>query len=218
MGTKKGFVFKMTPEQFIRKVAGLYQEARHPRFYHPSVKRGLSHSISGFLEDLMAAFIAFNAIEPFEFLVNQSVKVGGETIIPDIVLVRNGEEITNLVDVKTDLGWKRKEFSTLCKDQNNRLGRMLGKPATTRDGLTKQKLSLRLLKTAKYHVVVVMGVNISEEMLAKHKTFVKTLKHMELYVLCEGQSLNVYDKNVDEIMDAVTIRHDEFESLMGNLT
>lgn len=58
--------YNMTPEEFIKKIRDLYQQAKNPRYYHPRIRRGRSHSISALSEDLVAAFIAFNLINDIQ--------------------------------------------------------------------------------------------------------------------------------------------------------
>ena len=100
------YYFKMEPQEFIRKIIELYREARKPRFYHPSVKRGVSRSIPSLTED-------------YDFFIDQYItfREGIKTIRPDTVIAQNGE-VKHIIDIKTDLGWKREEITETCRKKN----------------------------------------------------------------------------------------------------
>ena len=91
----------MEPNKFIEKAKALYRNARQPKFKHINVSRGLSHSISGALEDLMAFYLAENDTSDRKFFVDQTVNVNGRNKRPDIVIWQGGVA-ENFVDLKTD--------------------------------------------------------------------------------------------------------------------
>lgn len=99
------YYFKMEPRGFIRKVIELYREARKPRFYHPSIKRGLNRAISGLTEDLLSYFLAVNLTEDYDLFTNQNITFsnGIKTIRPDTVIVKNNV-IEHIIDIKMDFG------------------------------------------------------------------------------------------------------------------
>ncbi len=112
------YYFKMKPKEFIRKVIELYREARKPRFYHPSVKRGLSRSISGLTEDLLSYFLAVNLTKDYNIFTDQNITFSGniKTVRPDTVLVQNGI-INHIIDIKTDFGWMKDQITEFCRKQ-----------------------------------------------------------------------------------------------------
>ena len=71
------YIFKMEPEDFIRKVIELYREARMSSFYHPKLKRGQSRVIYNLTEDLMAYFLAVNLTEDYDFYIDQPITFEG---------------------------------------------------------------------------------------------------------------------------------------------
>ena len=75
------YYFKMEPREFIRKVIELYREARKPRFYHPSIKRGLSRAISGLTEDLLSYFLAVNLTEDYDLFTDQNITFNESNIL-----------------------------------------------------------------------------------------------------------------------------------------
>ncbi|GHV94502.1 hypothetical protein AGMMS50293_08220 [Spirochaetia bacterium] len=97
------FYMRMSPADFVRKVIDLYFAARSPNYYHPSIKRGRSRTISGQVEDLCALFFAININKKYTYLVDQAITFNKETIYPDIAIIDNNE-LKSIIDVKMDLG------------------------------------------------------------------------------------------------------------------
>ena len=93
----------MEPREFIRKVIELYREARKPRFYHPSINRGLSRAISRLTEDLLSYFLAVNLTEDYDLFTDQNITFssGIKTIRPDTVVVKNNV-MEHIIDIKTE--------------------------------------------------------------------------------------------------------------------
>jgi len=160
----------MTPTEFMRKVIELYINARNPAFYHPTIRRGRSHAISGKLEDLFAAFLAFNFTENYKILVDQAITVNKVTMYPDIMIVR-GKIIKNLIDIKTDLGWKRKKFTHFCKELNSKIKTIPDKDGKTKDGITKEEKILRFSKRLCNHIVIISDQNISKQLFVQLQGF-----------------------------------------------
>jgi len=207
----------MTPKEFMRQVIELYINARKPKHYHPNIKRGRSHTISGALEDLFAAFLAFNVTEHYNFYVDQAITVNKHTMYPDVMLVKNNM-IRNLVDIKTDLGWKRHQFANLCKDSNAKIAKLGGKKGAIKDGITKKQESLSFSRKVCNHIVIISDQNIQAELFKKHMKAVEKLSHIDVYVLSKNQHPNAYDKNAEAILKEMDIQENEFERLMENLT
>ena len=121
------YYFKMEPREFIRKIIELYREARKPRFYHPSVKRGVSRKISSLTEDLFSYFLAVNLTEDYDFFTDQNITFseGKKILRPDTIIAQN-HVIMNIIDIKMDLGWKRNTFSNNCRLKNEFIKRVKG--------------------------------------------------------------------------------------------
>ena len=82
---------------------------------------------------------------------------------PDVMLVKNNM-IRNLVDVKTDLGWKRRQFTDLCKDANAKIAKLGGKKGAIKEGITKKQKSLSFSKKVCNHVVIISDQNIQKKL------------------------------------------------------
>lgn len=219
------YYFKMEPREFIRKVIELYREARKPRLYHPSIKRGLSRAISGLTEDLLSYFLAVNLTEDYDLFTDQNITFskGIKTIRPDTVIVKNNV-IEHIIDIKTDFGWKRDKITEFCREKNEELKEIKGKPGKVQilnpDGITKQQKLLNLSEDLILHIVVISGKNISKEKLDHHLQNVKNLKleNIELYILTSGIHPNIYEKTLEEVLNSIIIHDEEFTRLFDNLT
>ena len=143
------YYFKMEPREFIRKVIELYREARKPRFYHPSIRRGLSRAISGLTEDLLSYFLAVNLTEDYDLFTDQNITFGEgiKTIRPDTVIVKNNI-IENIIDIKTDFGWMRDKITEFCREKNEVLKKIKGKSGKVKilnpDSITKEERTIKL--------------------------------------------------------------------------
>ena len=132
------FDFKMTPQEFMRKVIELYHLSRIPQYYHPQVRRGRSHSVAGRTEDLVAAFLGFNLIQQCEIRVDQpiTVKETGQIVYPDIALLESGQ-LKQVLDVKMDLGWNRRGLPKFCEEKRTMIEDIRRSPVQLKDGITK---------------------------------------------------------------------------------
>jgi hypothetical protein len=219
------YYFKMEPREFIRKVIELYREARKPRFYHPSIKRGLSRAISGLSEDLLSYFLAVNLTEDYDIYTDQNITFhrGIKTIRPDSVIVKNNV-IKHILDIKTDFGWMRDKITEFCRKKNEELINVKGTSGKVQilnhDGITKQEKVLELSDDLILHIVVISRENISKDKLDNHLQNVKNLKleHIELYTLTSEMHPNVYEKPIEEVLKSIKIHQNEFIRLMDNLT
>ena len=219
------YYFKMEPREFIRKVIELYREARKPRFYHPSIKRGLSRTISGLTEDLLSYFLAVNLTEDYDLFTDHNItfSTGIKTIRPDTVIVKNNV-IEHIIDIKTDFGWMRDKITEFCRNKNEELKKVKGNSGKVQilnpDGITKQEKMLKLSDDLILHIVIISRENISKEKLDNHLQNIKNLKleNVELYTLTSKIHPNVYEKPIEEVLNSIKIHEDEFKRLMDNIT
>lgn len=219
------YYFKMEPREFIRKVIELYREARKPRFYHPSIKRGLSRTISGLTEDLLSYFLAVNLTEDYDLFTDHNITFskGIKTIRPDTVIVKNNV-IEHIIDIKTDFGWMRDKITEFCRNKNEELKKIKGKSGKIQilnpDGITKLEKILKISDNLIFHIVVINRENISKEKIDNHLQNVKNLKleNVEVYTLTSEIHPNIYEKPIEEVLNSIKIHEDEFKRLMDNLT
>ncbi|MCP6718637.1 MAG: hypothetical protein KJI71_00210 [Patescibacteria group bacterium] len=215
----------MEPREFIRKVIELYREARKPRFYHPSIKRGLSRTISGLTEDLLSYFLAVNLTEDYDLFTDHNITFskGIKTIRPDTVIVKNNV-IEHIIDIKTDFGWMRDKITEFCRNKNEELKKIKGKSGKIQilnpDGITKLEKILKISDNLIFHIVVINRENISKEKIDNHLQNVKNLKleNVEVYTLTSEIHPNIYEKPIEEVLNSIKIHEDEFKRLMDNLT
>jgi len=204
----------------MRKVIELYQLARIPNFYHPRIRRGRSHSISGKVEDLMAIFLGFNLPESFEMYVDQPIRLVEieKTIYPDITLIKDGE-ITNFLDVKTDLAFNRDGLPVFCDDKQKLMIRVRkGIQARWRDGITKKESYIRVSRKCSYHILIISGKNISQAKLNSVLDDAKVYEpDVTVYVLSGGVHPNEYGSAQEQILGKLKINHDAFDNLFGRL-
>jgi len=211
---------KMSPKEFMFKVIELYVKARSPAFYHPKIKRGRSHAISGLVEDLLAAFLAFNLTGDYDLYVDQPIILGNSeisSVYPDITLVK-GDSIVNLIDVKMDLGWIRRGFIEFCEERDRLIDKIKGKEGKIKDGITKEQKELSFSENLEYHVVLVSELNISPKQLEKNKNGVSGLSNVKVYFLSGGIHPNTYNISIDEILGRMKIKESEFQELIHSLT
>jgi hypothetical protein len=218
------FAYNMTPEEFIKRVRGLYQEAKLPRYYHPEIHRGRSHSIASITEDLVAAFIAFNLTKKYTIYIDQPITIHAinKTVYPDIAICQDGE-IMNIIDVKMDLGWIRNGLESICKENNMFLKSIRNKDGNIKDGINKIRKSVIISRNLKYYMLIVSGCNITirnlEEQIEKAKKYEPDVL---CYVLSGGEHPNAYNITDDEFMERVVIYNKNFDkffydiNLIGN--
>jgi len=130
--------YKMSPEEYFRKIIELYNQSRDPKFYNPNIQRGRSSSISSELEDLTAFFIALNNPNKCSYFTDQPMKFEGSTTkYPDIVIQNKDKSIRNLIDVKTDIGWNRDGMFSFCEEWEKRIESIKGTETEFKQGKDK---------------------------------------------------------------------------------
>lgn len=217
----------MKERDFVKKIIELYRSARISKFPDPKIRRGRSHSISSFAEDLFAKYLIGKIKADFIY-VDQPISIRGSKAqsYPDIVVVKNSKLIA-FCDLKTDLGFNRDGLFALCKKHNFWLKRVAGKNCKIRDGVTKKDYIFKINKSASYNIVLISGRNINKEKLynqiQKSKKFSPKI---DIFILTEGKNdknrkqykvhLNDYGKSLRELLDRVKSR-DDFSRLVKKL-
>lgn len=167
--------YKMTPEEFFKKLIELYRSAREPKYYNPNIFRGRSFSISSELEDLTALFIALNNPKPCNYFTDQPIKFEGKTTkYPDIVIQNDDSNtIENLIDTKTDTGWNRDGMLDFCMKWEAIIETVKGKNTSFSNGKTRKKYTGVFSENLHYHVIVATEINSG-------KKFEKIMKKLNL--------------------------------------
>lgn len=206
--------YKVTPDLFISEVIRLYKEARKARVNNNRITRGRSHSISSHVEDIFAEFLAEN-LEKYNYLVDQPISIEGKKnpIYPDIVLVDN-DKITDLIDLKMDLGWNRNGFIAFCEKKEHLIEDIRNKGCRLKDGVTKEVKSFKIDKNLKYHIVIISDTNISKKRMKANLEGTSKLRNVCVYSLSSNQHPNTYEE--DKLKD-IKINIDQFDKLINSL-
>ena len=207
----------MTSKELFRQLVYLYRNARNPVYYHPSIKRGRSHTIASQVEDLFAFFLSLNLTKDYQFLVDQPLNLGKKQLYPDISILEMGKLI-HAFDVKTDLGWKRNDFTQFCEDKEREIKRFFGVELSATDGITKEKFKIKTATSFHYHVVILSGLNINRKKLEEHLNAINKLNYVHAYVLYPNEHPNYYGEAVEQFINSVTINTEDFKRIERALT
>ncbi len=201
----------MTQEEFVKKIRDAYLKARKciyvPNYNNCTLSRGTSHSISSITEDLFGCYCA-NKVQsdnkiniyidpPVSFkgteLKNKSNKKA-LLIRPDLMISKN-DIATCFFDVKTDLGYKRKDFFSQAKERNEQLELIKNKLCSIKDGMTKEKNNIKISNKIKLIYVVISQGNIKKSVQDEFIKQIKLLKNVDVFLLTTGDHLNSYHPN-----------------------
>lgn len=206
----------ITPKEFYKKVKCVYRKNQTPANHFDNssgsekVRRGRSHTTSSQCEDLLAFYIAANTKRFSCIHVDQPLTMNrsperAKVFYPDISLVlekEGGERtITDLLDLKTDVGWNRVGFSKFLSDKGESVKNIRDKSLSVSNSIKKQKernkdvcdcAELKVSPDCNYHIVVITEENsFSKEDWGKHKNSAKD-KGVYLYTLSSGLHPNGY--------------------------
>jgi hypothetical protein len=210
--------YKMSPEEYFKKIIELYRNSREPKFYNPNIHRGRSSSISSELEDLTALFLALNNPNQCSYFTDQPMKFeGSSTKYPDIVIQNTDGLIKDLVDVKTDIGWDRDGLYAFCQEWEKRIRAVKGKKTEFKHGKNKTKVQGKFSENLKYHVVVVSEKNSGSKIESDHRNVMTKLRHVCLYVLSKGEHPNNYKYDGEELLERIEINNNEFQRLVSHI-
>lgn len=208
--------YKMSPDEYFRKLIELYFISREPEYYNPNIFRGRSMSISSELEDLTALFIALNNPNSCNYFTDQPLKFSNaKTKYPDIVIQHENGVIYDLVDMKADTGWNRDGMLKFCEEWEQYIKSVQGIKTQFINGKTKNKHEGQFSDNLKYHVVVATEVNSGKKILEDYASVKKQCKNVELYILSKGIHPNHYGLSQDEILKKIEINNSEFDRLMS---
>jgi hypothetical protein len=210
--------YKMTPEEYFRKLIELYFNSREPKYYNPNIFRGRSTSISSELEDLTALFIALNNPNSCNYFTDQPMKFhGSKTKYPDIVIQHENKVIYDLVDMKADTGWNRDGMLAFCEEWEQCIGSIQGTETHFVNGKTKEKLKGKFSTDLKYHVVVATEVNSGKKIFEDYELVKEKCSNVKLYILSKGLHPNHYGLSQDDVLSNISINNSEFDRLMNDI-
>lgn len=217
----------MTNQELIDNIQKYYAEARDSEYNHSQITRGRKHSISSKVEDLFAYFLLKQLDkENTELWVDYPMTYKSKTkltkknnpssitIYPDIAIVRNNI-VTDVIDIKMDLGWKRDFAPTLNKAleavnelQSVKVGTY--KKVDEFGNKTKTGFPIKFSSKLKWHIVVISDQNISHHQMIKNESTAS--------ILCAESTLNLYifTRNQHPNGGIPEIQHEEIERFINN--
>ena len=204
--------YTMTPEEFYRQLISLYRQAREPVFYHPSLARGRSHSISSQAEDLFGLFLAMNTPRRCKFYIDQAMQFGEKKYYPDVVIQETSGTIYDLVDLKTDIGWSRKALPGLCQRWDERLRQVKGTGTYFNDGRTKKEIRGNFAEDIILHIVILTAAN-GGNLAAQIKQLPK-YDHVQVYLMADGKHPNTYGIKPTDLLAKMGVVQAEFDRFM----
>ncbi len=189
----------MTEIEFFEKVHQMYREANELIEGRDdfNIKRGMAHTMSGYLEDLFALFIAkkvnrkdllFYVDKVFSIRFNKLEKA--KSLKPDLMILENNI-LTHYFDLKSNLGWNR-DARKYLEEKNRLVEKLRGKEAWIRDKIDKTTQQITISNDLTYHMVVVFGGNISKKIMDANIEFAETLEFVKIDILHQKRRVEAH--------------------------
>jgi hypothetical protein len=180
------------PDRFIESLVDAYRAARLPVQPHPKLSRGESRAIASEAEDRFAYYLIDRLKNVGHIFINQtitSVSNGAKKRIKPDLVICHGEEIRVLIDLKTDLGYQRRQFSDSMKKVDELISKIRGQKISLwkKVGEGRERLERTLSKSAKYVLVVVSDQNINKKQAPN-----STTRH---YLFCYAEYIPMFTVN-----------------------
>ncbi|UTI88045.1 hypothetical protein [Mammaliicoccus sciuri] len=129
------------------------------------------------------------------------------------LLICEDNVIKNILEVKMDLGYQRKDFINYCLKKEKWISNIVGKQCVL-SRKREDRIPMNIADDIKFHVVIYSENNgpkrFDEEIMPIIK---ETCPHIEVYVLTSGQHPNLAD--ID--LEGININKYEFERLVNAL-
>ncbi|PCM41081.1 hypothetical protein MUA27_00395 [Mammaliicoccus sciuri] len=203
-----------TEVEVIEHLVKAYKEAGKPTYPHENLYRGRNHSISGIGEDLLGAYL-ISRLEGVQIFIDQPLSMIDKSLstrYPDLLICEDNV-IKNMLEVKMDLGYQRKDFINYCQKKEEWISNIVGKQCVL-SRKREDRIPMNIADDIKFHIVIYSENNgpkrFDEEIMPIIK---ETCPHIEVYVLTSGQHPNL--ANVD--LEGININKDEFERLVNEL-
>lgn len=180
----------MTEIEFFEKIQRKYVEANYLLEGDGgfSIKRGMAHTVSSYIEDLFALFVAKKIDrKDLEYYVDKitSIRLSknerAKSFKPDLMIVNNNV-LTHYFDVKTNLGWNRNAENYLV-EKNIFIQKLKGNRAWITDKVDKTVKNITISENIKYNMIVVFGGNINKEIMENNIKVSKDLEYVSLDIL-----------------------------------
>ena len=167
----------------------------------------------------MATYLVSNNNQIDVVYVNQQINVPGivKSFIPDIVIVSGGL-ITAFLDLKTNLGYMRDKLIELTEKDYHLINSVRGQNCTLYDGLSKEKMSFIISRSANYDIVIISGENISKKLLQDQLEGAKPYKNdVSIHILSQGKYPGSYGLNPAELFSKIEINKLAFNSILERI-
>lgn len=198
----------MTQLEFINKTREAYLNARNyiytPNLNVEILSRGTSHAISSVTEDLFGCYCAnkVHVTSDIKIFIDPPVSFKGTDlknkskkksllVRPDLMITKNNIA-TCFFDIKTDLGYKRKDFYNQAFDKNSQIELIKGQKASTNHGQTKVRNEFTVSDDAKFIYIVISQGNIKRSIQQDFIRDIRLLPNVEIFLLTTGDHLNSY--------------------------
>tara|TARA_B110000114_G_C15036777_1_gene375281 strand:+ start:344 stop:961 length:618 start_codon:yes stop_codon:yes gene_type:complete len=176
-----------------------------------NIKRGMAHTISGYVEDLFALFIATNVnCKENEYLVDKVISIRfnenekAKSFKPDLAIVNNNL-LTHYFDLKTNMGWNR-HFDIYLKEKNAFIEKLKNRNAWIRHN-KKEVQEINISEDLTYQMVVVFGWNINKDLLQNNLEIAKNYPNVKVNILYahddESNEYSVNEKAFNSILKSV---------------
>ncbi len=206
-------------KDLIKHVINTYRDARRTKFANNKIFRGRSHSISSIIEDLFAHYLTQN-IECDQIYIDQPLKIEGikgRNIYPDLVIIKD-DKIIALLDLKMDLGWKRRELFNLAKKYSNLIKNIRNKKVSLKIGETKERRDFKVSNKITYDIVIISDTNINKELLEKQLKQIEKLKpKIDVFILTKGKHPNSYNLPIQSLLSQIIVNKADFDRMFRKL-
>ncbi len=208
----------MNAMDFSRELVMAYRRAREPLKPHSRLARGENRSVASETEDLLAYFLAEKIEGINKIRINQPLTLPTtdpakkRTIKPDLVFItktEGKERIKLLLDLKMDLGYKRKKICTdierahmLCEEIRSKAARYRPEKQETK----KTQIAIDFDSKLEYGFVVISDQNISKDDLNNAHKRSNAFKNAPLFILISGLHPNSYSIESEELIQDCALR------------
>lgn len=203
-----------TEQDIIKELVKAYKVAGQPTYPHENLYRARNHSISSIGEDLIGAYL-IKRLDNVKIFIDQPLSMTDKsysTRYPDL-LVCEGSEIKNILEVKMDLGYQRKDFIDYCQKKEQWVSNIAGHQCIL-PRKREDKIPMNIDERVKFHIIIFSENNGPKQFEKEIMPIVnESCPHIEVYVLTSGRHPNLSDLN----LEGIKINKDEFERLIKAL-
>lgn len=180
----------MTEKEFIENINSQYAVA--PNLIEGdggyNIKRGMAHSVAGYVEDLFALYMAKRIDDKsLSFFVDKVISIRlqeglkAKSFKPDLMILDSDNSMTHFFDLKTNLGWKRNQKHFLL-EKSDFIKSIRGKNAWIHRK-NSDPIIVKIPEILNYTMVVVYGQNINSKTMQQNLDIAENLEGVELKIL-----------------------------------